>query len=901
MAGMSLEETYYEMRRTVNETIECQAHLLGACKSQSASVDMWLKATLEEKREAKARALNKLKSREKRRNALTKKRVQDIVDELLKVEEGSALNAAEYIQIGSMSKTSKRDDLFTVPFIVPLLGHGNIVMSVSGEGCISDGVVREVEAKTLLTTSASQVEIISFDPALKNIEAPFSTIGRNGQGEAAVRYLHSRGELDALLNELTDRVTRINNELLSDDECLAVYHQRVGMPVEKYQLVVIHDMPMGMAAEQYDRVCSLMKAAPKAGTSFLMIQPKMDDLPKWYCEKKRSYPVSERLELFSGSHARWLGHDGYDVELYELDTIESTQAAERMARSAAELRLPEVKIESVLPAEYWMETSEDGVTFSLGLRGTQTVDVTIGSNETQRHNALITGAVGQGKSNLLKDIIYGLCARYSPDELELYLFDFKEGVTLFPMAPTLDSPEYLPQVKAFGLEADEDFAMDVLNSIAAEAKRRAAAIKPYGDNLLKYRRNSGNKMPRIVVVIDEFQLFLEGSRGKEACELLERIVRLYRAYGIHVILASQSIGGITNLAISQGKFFAQFPIRIGLKNSPAESRATFGPFNEAAASLRFRGQAILNEDYGNPSANVTVLTPFAEDATLDSLRNKFYAMSKEHLDEPVVFDGNTLPELTEALLEQSDIDSGNVPSALLGRGVSAGLAPIYFSFERAAGSNIALVGRGTLPGLGDLPNSVDLAACVMETLVLSLARYERGAEFAVVEDGARHISDSTLEICARAGVSPKVVPSDEAVAWIADCLQRNDVGEECRREQFVLVPNADSLGSFDFGAQQKIQKVFREAPMHGIHFVCHWQTPVALSAQLGSSGLSSFDGVACLFGSNVAAKQLDGPLCQWNGQENRVLYKEASSGRPSMKLMPFITTRLWRRGDDEQG
>ena len=49
-----------------------------------------------------------------------------------------------------------------------------------------------------------------------------------------------------------------------------------------------------------------------------------------------------------------------------------------------------------------------------------------------------------------------------------------------------------------------------------------------------------------------------------------------------------------------------------------------------------------------------------------------------HLDEPVVFDGSTLPELTEALLEQNDIDSGNVPSALLGRGVSAGLAPIYF-------------------------------------------------------------------------------------------------------------------------------------------------------------------------------------------------------------------------------
>ena len=276
-------------------------------------------------------------------------------------------------------------------------------------------------------------------------------------------------------------------------------------------------------------------------------------------------------------------------------------------------------------------------------------------------------------------------------------------------------------------------------------------------------------------------------------------------------------------------------------------------------------------------------------------------MPKEHLDEPVVFDGSTLPELTEALLEQNDIDSGNVPSALLGRGVSAGLAPIYFPFERAAGSNIALVGRGTLPGLGDLPNSVDLAACVMETLVLSLARYERGAEFTVVEDGARHVSNSTLEICARAGFLRRSCLRTKRLHGLPIVFREMMSGEECGRERFVLVPNADSLGSFDFGAQQKIQKVFREAPMHGIHFVCHWQNPVALSAQLGSSGLSSFDGVACLFGSNVAAKQLDGPLCQWNGQENRVLYKEASSGRPSMKLMPFVATRLWRRGDDEQG
>ena len=47
-----------------------------------------------------------------------------------------------------------------------------------------------------------------------------------------------------------------------------------------------------------------------------------------------------------------------------------------------------------------------------------------------RPPALVTGAVGQGKSNLIAVLVHSWCQRYSPSELELYLLDFKEGVTL---------------------------------------------------------------------------------------------------------------------------------------------------------------------------------------------------------------------------------------------------------------------------------------------------------------------------------------------------------------------------------------------------------------------------------------------------------------------------------------
>ena len=78
----------------------------------------------------------------------------------------------------------------------------------------------------------------------------------------------------------------------------------------------------------------------------------------------------------------------------------------------------------------WQHNSRDGITFTVGRYGTSAIAITLGDEINQRHNALVTGAVGQGKSNLISVIVHSLCHRYSPQELQLYLLDFKEGVTL---------------------------------------------------------------------------------------------------------------------------------------------------------------------------------------------------------------------------------------------------------------------------------------------------------------------------------------------------------------------------------------------------------------------------------------------------------------------------------------
>ena len=48
-------------------------------------------------------------------------------------------------------------------------------------------------------------------------------------------------------------------------------------------------------------------------------------------------------------------------------------------------------------------------------------------NLTAQH-ALVAGKTGSGKSTLLHALITQLALNYSPDEVELYLVDFKKGV-----------------------------------------------------------------------------------------------------------------------------------------------------------------------------------------------------------------------------------------------------------------------------------------------------------------------------------------------------------------------------------------------------------------------------------------------------------------------------------------
>ena len=101
------------------------------------------------------------------------------------------------------------------------------------------------------------------------------------------------------------------------------------------------------------------------------------------------------------------------------------------------------------------------------------------------------------------------------------------------------------------MESDREFGLSVLQRLDAELIRRGEMYRKAGSqDLAAYRKSPGSiAMPRMLLIIDEFQeFFSEDDRvAEEARLLLDRLVRQGRAFGIHVLLGSQSLGGAGGL------------------------------------------------------------------------------------------------------------------------------------------------------------------------------------------------------------------------------------------------------------------------------------------------------------------------------------------------------------------
>jgi DNA segregation ATPase FtsK/SpoIIIE, S-DNA-T family len=188
-------------------------------------------------------------------------------------------------------------------------------------------------------------------------------------------------------------------------------------------------------------------------------------------------------------------------------------------------------------AAAWAATEVDRLTVTIGSDDAG-APVTIGFRRDGPHG-MIAGTTGSGKSELLQTILTALALRHPPENLTMFLVDFKGGSTFAPLAK-------LPHVVGVvtDLEQDEALAMRAMTSLDAEIDRRKRLLEAARvPDVIAYARAPGAPpLPDLLVVIDEFALLVE--RQPEVRSRLDTIATQGRSLGVHLLLATQSPAGV---------------------------------------------------------------------------------------------------------------------------------------------------------------------------------------------------------------------------------------------------------------------------------------------------------------------------------------------------------------------
>jgi hypothetical protein len=766
----------------------------------------------------------------------------------------------------------------TFPALVPLLGAGHLTIDRDAR----DPRVRDLLQSLLMRLVAAHplgdLRVLCVDGG--GLGAAFRPFRPLVGAEVLSEPATDAAALRKLLEEAEEQV-----RLAQNGAAAAGYHV----------LLMFAALPPDALRNDLARIAALAHAGPAAGVHIVLA-----GYPPPLAPGRPQLPA---LELATEIRAEGLGFritDPPGEQFSEddrglnapvtLDQAPNASVLDVLTHRIAEQVRTDTKqvFSALVPDQLWTESSVDGLETVVGRAGRTPISLRL---DDATPHWLVGGRTGAGKTVFLLDTLYGLAARYSPDELALFLLDFKEGVSFTEFTGTDADPSWVPHARTVGIESDRQYGLAVLTELSREMNRRATAMKRAGVTKLSDLRTARKDlaMPRLLTVIDEFHVLLQGndSTGKRAAAMLEEVSRKGRSYGVHLILASQSISGIDALFTKGQSIFGQFGQRIALPGGSG----VLDVANSAADALPI-GSAIINDSGGVRSANRRISFPFADTASVVSLRHRLWDGRAPGSDPPAVFVG-----YAEAHVEDDPNVARLTPdvrrrSAYLGRAVDVGLPSVSFALDASPGRHLAVVGTSSV------------GADVLHAATVSLARQHRPgtADFLLADfvATADDVVDELTETLQAAGHRVERL----TVASYRDTVQRLAALQPTfGQDPTYLVVFGGDAGSGALRApwpgvkrtgQDDLRQVLRDGPMSGVHVLGWWRGVRRLIEDLGNK-----EDVAGILALNVQTGDLRGLLGEYSldytPRQNRALFYDRHADLMQLAV-PFVRPGRYDEG-----
>ncbi|MEW5872343.1 MAG: FtsK/SpoIIIE domain-containing protein [Chloroflexota bacterium] len=622
-------------------------------------------------------------------------------------------------RLGWLTYTGRWDQI-GFPAIPPLIGGRPLLIEASGLALKkAAAAIQSYLLRLLVGLPPGKLYFTFLDPlGLGQNAAPFMKLADYNELLVSSRAWTEPQHIERQLAALTEHMENVIQKYLrSHYAAIEEYNEEAGEVAEPYRLLAAYNFPANFNEAAARRLLSIAQNGPRCGVYAVILADPSKPSPHGFNLNDLRQACSV-ISWQEGGGFVWKEPVFVDCQL-ELDEPPETELfnalIEKIGQTAQEAGKVEVPFDKVLeragltPASWQRAKAGDGLRVPLGPSGARKAQILeLGAGVAQ--HALVAGRTGAGKSTLLHVLITSLALAYSPDEVTLYLIDFKKGVEFKPYAEI-----GLPHARVIAIESEREFGLSVLQGLDAEMKRRGDLFRAaMVDDLASYRRKSRQQLGRILLIVDEFQEFFteDDVIASQAMRILDRLVRQGRGFGMHVLLGSQTLAGAYTLARST---IDQMAVRIALQCSEADSRLILADDNPSARLLTRPGEAIYNAANGRVEGNnhfqVAWLPDEERDRYLLQISELVNRTGYQSAAPTIVFEGNLPGDVAKNSLLKNLLSERPAPAssgdfardmlAWLGEPIAI-REPTAAVFRRQSGSNLLVVGQNETSAAGML-------------------------------------------------------------------------------------------------------------------------------------------------------------------------------------------------------
>ncbi|MDB6173675.1 MAG: segregation ATPase, FtsK/SpoIIIE family [Chthoniobacteraceae bacterium] len=590
----------------------------------------------------------------------------------------------------------------SIPLALTFPQEGSLLFETeeSSNALIIDAV-NNIILRLLATTPPGKLSFTIIDPV--GLGQNFAGLMHLSDYEESLinrRIWTQRDQIDDRLSELNEHIEKVIQMYLRNEYAtITEYNAQAGSVSEKYHFLVVADFPANFSETAARRLQSIAVSGPRCGIFTLIHWDKRLPLPDGFSPdelRKNSVCIRHENGQFFLNKNQAEGGAALVFDLPPNPDL-AIDLVHKIGKSSIDSNRVEVPFAQIAPieSEMWTLDTTNELRIAMGRTGATKLQYLAIGKGTRQH-ALFAGKTGSGKSTLFHVIITNLALACSPDQVEFYLIDFKKGVEFKCYAS-----KRLPHARVIAIESDREFALSVLQRVDEELKRRGDLFRKLGvQDIAGYKRAGGTEpIPRSLLIIDEFQEFFveDDAIAQSASLLFDRIVRQGRAFGIHVLLGSQSLGGAYSLARAT---IGQMVIRVALQCNEADAYLIMDDSNSAARLLSRPGEGIYNDGGGAVANNSPFQVVWLPDDERDKWLDKVRLLAGQHPGHdtsPIVFEGNAPADIRENdklrfALATQPVTTPRSSRAWLGAPNSI-KGPTEAVFQRQSGNHLLIVGQ----------------------------------------------------------------------------------------------------------------------------------------------------------------------------------------------------------------